>query len=634
MGLGSRPVRGVRPARRIRAAGGAVVAALAVGAGVLAPTSPAAADPGVGQPLLTGWLPYWTTSTSIGAYTANADLFTDISPFWFDARAGATPGSVTIVGQPIGQPTSTAMASLRAAGKKVIPSITDGTPRGYLASVLADPSTRAQHVEQLLNLALSGGYDGIDLDYEGFAFADGSSTWAATKPNWAAFVTELAERFHANGLVVTAAVPTSAYWVYDFPTLGAVLDGVRVMTYDYSVARPGPVAPLDWVRRETQTMRQMIPSEKLIMGIPEYGRDWVRRTATDEYDITLPDGRPGTIEDCPTGTSFTTRTVLARDTFTITAKPGATVTRNPVFDEVQVRYSETITGGGKTCVVKREAWLADPQSVDSRLRAVIAAGASGAALWTVGAEHPAQWDALRYFTATRGAIYWSPLTTGPYAVYGGILSRYTALGRENSVLGLPTSGEIPGQVAGSRLNTFQGGRIYWSPSTGANEVYGAIMWRYSTLGLESSQLGLPRTGELAGRVPGSRLNIFQGGGIYWSPTTGAHEVYGGIFMRYWLLGAESSPLGLPTSGERPGMVPGSRVNTFQRGAVYWSPTTGAHDVYGGIYLTYLRMGGETSRLGLPITGEQAGPVAGWRVSNFQRGAIYWSPSYGTWVVYR
>ncbi|MCB9412117.1 MAG: hypothetical protein H6525_04615 [Actinobacteria bacterium] len=617
----------------VRAACAAVLALLTGSIGVVMPSS-AAADPGVGQPLLSGWLPYWTTSSSLASYTANADLFANISPFWFDAQAGPTAGSVSIVAQPIGQSSAAAMAQLRAAGKKVLPAITDGTPRGYMAAVLQDPTTRAAHVEQLLELVRSGGFDGIDLDYEGFAFSDGTSTWNATKPAWAAFVTELAARFHANGLLVTAAVPTSPYWVYDFPTLGAVLDGVRVMTYDYSVARPGPIAPLDWVRRETQTMRTMIPSDKLIMGIPVYGRDWVRRTSTDQYDISLPDGRPATVADCPVGASFATRAVSAKDTYSVTAKPGATVTRNPVYGELQVRYSETLSGGGKTCVVNREAWLADPRSVDDRLRTVISAGASGAALWTVGGENSVQWETLRYFINSRGPIYWSPLTSGPYPVYGAILSRYQALGMESSILRLPTSAEMNAAVPGSRVNTFQGGRIYWSPATGAHEVYGAILGQYSSLGAETSVLGLPRTGELSGRVPGSRANVFARGAIYWSSTTGAHEVYGAILGRYWAMGGETSPLGLPTSGEVSGRVPGSRVNTFTGGAIYWSPATGAHDVYGAIYQTYQRLGAESSRLGLPVTGEVNGEVAGWRVSNFTGGAIYWSPAYGTWVVYR
>ena len=620
--------------RTLRVVVSAALAALTAAAGLVVPATSATADPGIGQPLLTGWLPYWSTSSSVASYTANSDLFANVSPFWFDARQGATAGSIAIYAQPIGQPTSTVMATLRAEGKKIVPSITDGTSSGYMAAVLSNPTTRSAHVEQLFNLVRDGGYDGIDLDYEGFAFSDSTSTWAATKPNWAAFVTELAARFHTSGLVVTAAVPTSPYWVYDFPTLGAVLDGVRVMAYDYSVGRPGPIAPLDWVRRETQTMRTMIPSEKLIMGIPVYGRDWVRRTSNDQYDITFLDGRPATVADCPVNTSFATRAVSAKDTYGITAKPGATVERNPVYDEMQVRYSETLSGGGKTCVVNREAWLADPQSVDDRLRAVISAGAGGAALWTVGGEYSAQWETLRYYTNSRGPIYWSTLTSGSYPVYGAILNRYTELGGPASILRQPTSAERNTQLPGSRMNTFQGGYIYWSPATGANEVYGAILGRYLALGSETSVVGLPRTGEVAGGVPGSRANVFERGAIYWSPTTGAHEVYGAILGRYWSMGGETSVLGLPRTGEIAGRVPGSRVNAFQGGAIYWSPTTGAHEVYGAIYRTYVGLGGETSQLGLPISGEEDGDVPGWRVSNFQGGAIYWSAANGTWVVYR
>jgi hypothetical protein len=46
-------------------------------------------------------------------------------------------------------------------------------------------------------------------------------------------------------------------------------------------------------------------------------------------------------------------------------------------------------------------------------------------------------------------------------------------------LGAATSGEInvPG-VPGALMETFQGGAIYWSSSTGAHVVYGAIEAEY------------------------------------------------------------------------------------------------------------------------------------------------------------
>jgi stage II sporulation protein D len=149
--------------------------------------------------------------------------------------------------------------------------------------------------------------------------------------------------------------------------------------------------------------------------------------------------------------------------------------------------------------------------------------------------------------------------------------RWSALGRSASPVGGTQAGEA--FVAGGARQVFRSGRIFWSDDTGAREVYGAILRRYSRLGQHASVLGFPTTGELAGAVPGSRLNRFQRGRIYWSSGTGAHEVHGRILRRYLGLGGETSRLRLPTSGEYD--VPGGRRSDFQGGRLTWNRTTGA-----------------------------------------------------------
>jgi uncharacterized protein with LGFP repeats len=57
---------------------------------------------------------------------------------------------------------------------------------------------------------------------------------------------------------------------------------------------------------------------------------------------------------------------------------------------------------------------------------------------------------------------------------------------------------------------------------------------------------------------------YEGGSIYFSPQTGAHEVRGAIRDRWLALGAERSFLGYPTAGEGNGPE-GARVSQFQRG---------------------------------------------------------------------
>lgn len=69
-----------------------------------------------------------------------------------------------------------------------------------------------------------------------------------------------------------------------------------------------------------------------------------------------------------------------------------------------------------------------------------------------------------------------------------------------------------------------------------------------------------------------RASQFQGGNVYWSATTGAHEVHGAILSRYLALGGTAGRLGLPVSDEYP--VPGGRRSDFRGGWLRWDAVTG------------------------------------------------------------
>ncbi|MCF6511873.1 hypothetical protein E9564_08740, partial [Blastococcus sp. MG754427] len=65
---------------------------------------------------------------------------------------------------------------------------------------------------------------------------------------------------------------------------------------------------------------------------------------------------------------------------------------------------------------------------------------------------------------------------------------------------------------------------------------------------------------------------FQGGSIYWSPDTGAHEIHGPIYDTWATLGWENSALGFPTSDEYD--IDGGRRSDFQNGYITWTPSDG------------------------------------------------------------
>lgn len=208
--------------------------------------------------------------------------------------------------------------------------------------------------------------------------------------------------------------------------------------------------------------------------------------------------------------------------------------------------------------------------------------------------------------------------------------RWQQLGGEAGPLGSPVTPERV-QVNG-RVTHFQGGDLLWSPATGARLVKGSIRTRYRTLREANHYLGFPTADEQAGPLS-SREGRFQSGAIYYTGTTKAVDVYRVFYSYYRALGANVSRLGLPTGPQRAGAVTGSQVQTFQRGSLYWLSATGAQEVNGPIFSTYRALGAEKSRLKMPVRGDYA--TAGGRATDFQGGRITYNESTRkTTVTYR
>ena len=223
-----------------------------------------------------------------------------------------------------------------------------------------------------------------------------------------------------------------------------------------------------------------------------------------------------------------------------------------------------------------------------------------------------------------GSPAWTALAAAGLAQPDPIGQHYYDLGGPRSYLGTATGPQTA--VAGGRMQTFQGGTIYWTPVTGAHAVHGLILARYQALGGPGSFAGFPTSDETA--VAGGRVSMFTGAAIYWSPATGAHEVHGAIRARYQALGGPGSFAGFPTSDETP--VAGGRASTFTGAAIYWSPATSAHEVHGAIRARYLSSGGPGSALGLPTSDEQ--PAPGGRLNTLQHGSITWNATTGVTTV--
>lgn len=251
-------------------------------------------------------------------------------------------------------------------------------------------------------------------------------------------------------------------------------------------------------------------------------------------------------------------------------------------------------------------------------------GASSVLGQVNGAEYAVAGGRAQNFTG--GRMYWSP-STGAREVHGAILGHYLAIGGPSSALGLPTTDESTPPDGKGRYNNFSsGGALYWTSGTGAHEVHGAIDAKWGTLGWETGPHGYPTTDEQATADRVGRYNDFQDGAVYWTPKTGAQSIHGAIKSKWAQYQWESGFLGYPLTDELGTPDGKGRYNHLQGGSVYWSPTTGAHSVNGAIKAAWAAQGWETGALGYPTSDEH--PVAGGRQSDFQGGSLFWDASTG------
>lgn len=221
----------------------------------------------------------------------------------------------------------------------------------------------------------------------------------------------------------------------------------------------------------------------------------------------------------------------------------------------------------------------------------------------------------------RARILWSA-ATGAYAVsFQSPIGRvYTDSPADAGRLGYPLSKETCGLKAGGCYQLFQGGAIVWSPSTGAIKSWGAIRGRWSLLGYENGRLGYPLSDE-ACAASGCKQE-YEGGRIYWSSGTGAYSVVGGIKSRFDSEGGTGGFLGYPLGDEVCNQPQGGCYQWFQGGLIFWSPSTGPQPVRGAIRSKYEATGWHWSYLGYPTAAEKC--IGGECVQTFQGGYLTWT----------
>jgi hypothetical protein len=230
---------------------------------------------------------------------------------------------------------------------------------------------RRTHIASLLEWVTLNGFDGIDINYEGLGNEN--------RQLFSDFITELTASFHlANKQVaVTVEARLNNQVPMDWPLLSRVADEVRVMVYDYhgrTTATPGPIAALGWLKEVLDYIDQETVSEKVVVGLGNYGYDWIEQVVDGQA---LYQG---------SGISF-------EQALAVAGERGVAIVRATGIDERGYDRGAIPTFTYKDDTGRSHSvWFEDNYSLQAKSTLVAQYPVRGVIFWSVGLGDPTFWN--------------------------------------------------------------------------------------------------------------------------------------------------------------------------------------------------------------------------------------------------
>src|SRR5208282_1043053 len=229
-----------------------------------------------------------------------------------------------------------------------------------ITDFLNNPSARALFRQQVGMFLSSDRFHGLMVDFEAFP--------KVGQPGYIALLNELSQDLHARGMKLYVSVPAHNE-EFDYSAIAAPADGVVVMNYDehYPGASSGPVASQDWFVDNLKFAVKVIPREKIICAIANYGYDWVLKPKKRK----LP---PGARDH---SVSVQEAWLAARDSDEdVTFDDDALNPHFSYLDESSLRH---------------DVWFLDGVTALNHMRAAQTLGIQTFALWRLGGEDRSLW---------------------------------------------------------------------------------------------------------------------------------------------------------------------------------------------------------------------------------------------------
>ena len=253
----------------------------------------------------------------------------------------------------------------------------EGTFSNELAhTVLTDGAVQNRLAASLLETIQQKGYRGLDVDFE-FVYPEDAAAYAA-------FIARMRESLTPLGLPVFVALapktsadqPGTLYEGHDYAAIGAAVNRVLLMTYEwgYIYGPPMAVAPLPNVRRVVEYALTEIPAEKLWLGVPLYGYDW---------PLPFVQGRTRA------------QSLSPQEAVALAVQNRVAIRFDQAAQSPWFRY---VDGQGR----EHEVWFEDARSIQAKLALVPEYGLDGVGYWNLNRPFPQNWRVLNALYRVRG----------------------------------------------------------------------------------------------------------------------------------------------------------------------------------------------------------------------------------------
>ena len=248
-----------------------------------------------------------------------------------------------------------------------------GVFQASVGEFLTSEAARANFVQQIDRvLAANADYRGLSVDFEEIP--------ETAQAGFNALIAALYADFHARGLRLYVNTPVGDD-DFNLKFLADHSDGLLMMNYDQhqTGSGPGPIAAQDWFTDNLRNVLRVVPKEKVICGLGNYGYDWITELPAAEKK-----GARGK-KAAPAPKVLRSQNMSTQDAWQAASDSDSQVELDGDSQNAHFAYDD------EDAHERHQVWFLDAVTALNEMRAARALGIQTYALWRLGQEDNSLW---------------------------------------------------------------------------------------------------------------------------------------------------------------------------------------------------------------------------------------------------